>query len=85
MISIKVIIAVLQLQARRNAFRKNHLKQSSLIKYSLRRNLGKWREIGINPFILKVIASGYEIPFLQFHLHVEYVFEITNLPLIMLK
>lgn len=31
----------------------------------MKRNIGKWREIGTNPFILKVIESGYEIPFLS--------------------
>lgn len=36
-----------------------------MIKHNLKRNIGKWREIGTNPFILKVIESGYEIPFVS--------------------
>ena len=36
-----------------------------MIKNSLQRNIAKWREIGTNPFILKVIESGYEIPFVS--------------------
>lgn len=60
-IGIQVITAILLLL---KCFQTNHIKQSSL-KKSLKRNLGKWREIGTNPSILKVIESGYEIAFVS--------------------
>jgi hypothetical protein len=36
-----------------------------LIKNSLQRIIAKWREIGTNPFILKVVDSLYEIPYVS--------------------
>ena len=44
---------------------RNSCKADCNIKHSLKRHYNKWEEIGAFPNILKVVQSGYEIPFVS--------------------